>query len=558
MNYKIAEYTLFTNDGKLVSDECEQLIRPKTLQLLMFFLEHPRDIYSKQTLLDKVWNSAGAQEHVLFQSINEIRKLFKSLTVVKTFPQKGYQWVHEASEINNEVNVDSNDISTPTNSNIDQRTLSIKWAAILLVVLIAFFVLGGTLITHYLADTTNDKHINEQSILPSREIVVLPIDNKIVDSQHDWVRLGAMDVVIQKLKSQGKFAVLDVEDVMMALARGDGFELSNFEQLSRTLRSQLGEIVTIHSKLIGAPMNYQLHYSLVGRYQIKQGIVFADELDEIWDKLLVEVMDHYQTPYNEMESRLAQQMADYQFLQAMEQFYMGANEIANQHFSLLLHSQPDNLTARRFYLKSLIRAKEYTLAQEVGEHALEIALQRDDVREHLRFLFELGVLASEQQQFAKANTLFEQSRTLAKKHSDNLYVAFSHSEIGHILTKQNQWSQAEIMYQQALTYHQGFKCPYGQIQNLDALANVAFAQNDKIQATKHFDSALVIANKNDLLFEQIWLLLNNVNRTEALVQKNALITESESLVKRLENSEIKTHFTARISHVKKEFDLDIN
>ena len=118
------------------------------------------------------------------------------------------------------------------------------------------------------------------------------------------------------------------------------------------------------------------------------------------------------------------------------------------------------------------------------------------------------------------------------------------------MAKQKQWQQAEFMYQQALSYHKGFNCPYGQINNLDALSKIAFAQSNMTMATMYFDNAMTIANKNELLFEQISLLLNKASRIEAIQQKDKLIADSETLIKQLDNSQIKRQFNAKIYSLK--------
>lgn len=556
MFYQIEKFKLFPNENKLSTPDGDISIRPKTLQLLILLIDEKEQVHNKQGLLDAVWDSAGAQDYLLFQSINEIRNLFKPLIVIKTFPRKGYQWVHDVEKLTRKATGESSAntredvVCSPTAQTLKNQQRSTKKITSVLAFVLVLIAIGYSV---FIFSTPEEKFVEQNRFEEksrSRELVVLPINNMINDAQHRWVRLGAMDVVIQKLKSHRKFAVLDVEDIMMALARGKGFGLEDFEQQSRILRSQLGEIVTLHSKLIGGPMEYQLHYSLIGRYYIKQGIVFAGKLDELWDKLLLEVMQHYQTPYGENSSGIAQQVADYQFLQAMEQFHRGEFHLASQFFLVLLNSQPQNVTARRYLLKSLIWSKQFQQAEQVGAQALQFSSKNNNPREHLRLLFALGVLASQQQQFVKANELFEQSRVLAEQHFDNLYAAYAHSEIGHILVKQKQWQQAEFMYQQALSYHKGFNCPYGQINNLDALSKIAFAQRDMTMATMYFDNAMTIANKNELLFEQISLLLNKASRIEVVEQKDKLIADSEALIKQIDNNQIKQQFNAKIFSLK--------
>lgn len=104
MIYQIESYQLHVNTSKVLCEDKEQPISPKTLKLLIHLLERPNEIISKQQLLDAIWGSTGAKEYLLFQSIKEIRALFFSDIVIKTHPNKGYQWVAKSFLISADQN----------------------------------------------------------------------------------------------------------------------------------------------------------------------------------------------------------------------------------------------------------------------------------------------------------------------------------------------------------------------------------------------------------------------------------------------------------------------
>ena len=72
--------------------------------------------------------------------------------------------------------------------------------------------------------------------------------------------------------------------------------------------------------------------------------------------------------------------------------------------------------------------------------------------------------------------------------------------LGHFALANEQYSDAQHYYQQALDYHQGFRCPYGRATNNINLSNVAMRQGDVAQGNAFLDSALSIARQNELVY----------------------------------------------------------
>jgi tetratricopeptide (TPR) repeat protein len=277
-------------------------------------------------------------------------------------------------------------------------------------------------------------------------------------------------------------------------------------------------------------MEYQLHYSLVGRYSIKQGIIFATQVPELLQKLSVEVSQQYNDPINHQRRNINQLTADNSFLQAMESFYRGEYANARHEFSTLLTRQNDNLTAKRFLLKTLVALGEYAPAQQLGNTILSQALAKNDRQNYLRTTFELGLLASHQQQFKLASGLLSQSRDLAEENGDTLYIAYAHTELGVLMTHNKQWDQANELFQSALLYHQGFQCPYGQIDNLQALANVEQQQANLQSSLQYFNKALSIAEDNALYYHQVHLLLSKINISRDNGQRKLWLTQAKQIV----------------------------
>jgi DNA-binding winged helix-turn-helix (wHTH) protein/tetratricopeptide (TPR) repeat protein len=537
VEYQVGPFQLQVDQNLVIGEGKQQTIRPKTLELLLYFINHPTETISKQSLLDNIWQSAGAQEHVLFQSVNEIRRLFLPLTVIKTHPRIGYQWVAQVD-----------DISKQQHKTENKQTFIKSKANLLAVLLLSLIPLFLYMSSMLLNNKENPSSVY-QTQSPSRELVVLPIENSIIDVDHGWVRLGAMDMMINKLTARKALAVFPAEDVMMALARSDSFDLINIEQKSQAMRSQLGEVVTLHTKLLGAQMEYQLHFSLVGRYQIKQGIVFAEKIPELLEKLAAQVMSHYQYPYDQHRTPISEQTANHNFLQAMELFHRQEYQDAIHHLAIVLKTQPENLKAQRYLLKSMIATGNYHDAQRIGDQIQVMAENQQDQQESLRITFELGVLASLRGDFEIAHQLISKSRSLAEAHGDQLYAAYSHTQLGHLLQAKAQLPEAKILYQKALEYHQGFQCPYGQISNLNALATVHQQQKSPEQAEQKLNQAISIAKTNGLTFEHAHLLINKIKLFVDHDERKLWLSQAEILINKLENTKIKQQLVARINEL---------
>lgn len=66
-------------------------IRPNESRLLVYFLENPQAVLSKDAILENVWAGKVVSEQAVFQAISNLRGLFGE-EAIKTYPKKGYQW----------------------------------------------------------------------------------------------------------------------------------------------------------------------------------------------------------------------------------------------------------------------------------------------------------------------------------------------------------------------------------------------------------------------------------------------------------------------------------
>lgn len=485
--FQVEQTKVFPKLGIIKSPTREVKVRPKSMSLLAYMLEHRGQILSKSQLLSEVWDDVEAQEHVLFQSINEIRTSFDDLHVIKTHPRKGYEWVADTQNFPGSL-----DKAQPPNrvkKSFYNRFVSIFSAVCLLLVFSYYFEL------HKSQETS------------SVELVVLPVNNAIADNQHGWVRLGAMDMLISQLQQQPSLFTVSTEDVLTALDRTESFNETDDYALARILRYGMGEVTTLHTRLLGAPMEYQLHYTLIDRHSVERGLVMGENVRELLLKLSTKVAEKYGHTLLEPDVKYKSLFLNEAYVSAMENFFAHKFDVAESFFKTVVENDPGLLTAKRFLAASLMHQGKLAEAHEVATEAILEAQRKKDVSEELRTSFVLGMVLNQQQRTQEAHSLFETTRQLAYRASDKLYVAYAMQSIGELKREQQQWQQAESYFETALDYHRQFQCPYGQTSNLISLGLLNFDKGNQGQGDRYMAQALDIATTNELVHAQIDILL---------------------------------------------------
>ena len=86
--YLINGFTLDPKQRVIHGPTGEQAIRPKTLALLLFLIEHRHVICSKDTLLEKVWEDVHVNDGVIFSLCAKFVNCLATRPFCKTFLAK--------------------------------------------------------------------------------------------------------------------------------------------------------------------------------------------------------------------------------------------------------------------------------------------------------------------------------------------------------------------------------------------------------------------------------------------------------------------------------------
>ena len=85
----------------LVKDGQSVPVEPKVMALLVYFINHPGEVLSRDQLVAEVWQGSVVSDSTVNWSVSQLRKLLDDKTgeprFIKTISKKGYQWIAQAS-----------------------------------------------------------------------------------------------------------------------------------------------------------------------------------------------------------------------------------------------------------------------------------------------------------------------------------------------------------------------------------------------------------------------------------------------------------------------------
>lgn len=213
MPFLFEQYSFDSQSGILRhAEKPEQALRHKVASLLQYLIEHQERIVSKEELLEKLWQHGDYRENSLTQSIRELRLALndnaKSPSYIKTFPQRGYQWICPLEETHKET---KDTKAAPDNRSEQPQKKPRRFTLPLLVLILITSVASGLIIN----GLDNDIETSNQA---SNSLLVLPFINATNDPSMDWLEHGLSDMLAIDLQRSKPFNNSQLEVTPPALA----------------------------------------------------------------------------------------------------------------------------------------------------------------------------------------------------------------------------------------------------------------------------------------------------------------------------------------------------
>ncbi|MEZ9360186.1 winged helix-turn-helix domain-containing protein [Vibrio cyclitrophicus] len=129
IQYSFDVWLFIPDEDKLIVDNEDVIIDNRLSKLLDFFCQHPRIVFSRDELINEVWNGSILTDQVITQAIFELRKILKSaerhsMGYIITVPKRGYKLdVEVQKNILLPTNVTKN---TPSAVDVERTLNSLK------------------------------------------------------------------------------------------------------------------------------------------------------------------------------------------------------------------------------------------------------------------------------------------------------------------------------------------------------------------------------------------------------------------------------------------------
>jgi DNA-binding winged helix-turn-helix (wHTH) protein/Tfp pilus assembly protein PilF len=178
-------------------------LTPKLLDLLLYFLERPATLVTKEELLDALWPGANVTENALAQAVSELRQGLgddaAAPQFIRTVTRRGYRFIAPVTPL-----AEPHQRPAPT----DQREPA-----------------GATGPANGL----------------DRAIAVLDFAQVTADDDDAWLSVGIAETVTSDLRRLGRFRVVDRRRVLEAVRATDG----SLEQIASALGARLLVVGTV-------------------------------------------------------------------------------------------------------------------------------------------------------------------------------------------------------------------------------------------------------------------------------------------------------------------------
>lgn len=504
--YVTAQHKLHPQSHTVVSPAGNELkIRLKTFQLLLLLVRARGEVVSKEHILGSIWDDVLVDEQVIFQSIKEIRKLFRGYDVIKTYPRKGYAWIADIEEASS-PHPSGNTEAIQDNHSLEglpkfRPGLYQRFHSILKLKNVAIYMslLASLLVTIVAAIFIFNQTYQENSeAVISGSLVILPAQNELSDTDHKWVRYGAMDQLIQRLSSSDTLGVLQADYVIEVMKRA-GMPMQNYtqEQIGQIFQVS-GASFIVQMKLTGSTRDYRLIYNFYRQDGVERGAVLDNNVSAAVDQVAQIIADKLSHSPKINQSSYHSSFANEILANALELIQEDKTAEATSLLQAAIATEADNLTANRLLAGLLVEQKKYSEAQELLNQAIAKATLSTLDNELPRLRLWQAINYAQQGKVDYTNDILAQAKSEASKLKDWLLLAQIAEIKGQMHFHKKEYSQARQQYSLAMDHHKVLQCPYGQSNILIRMSQLALAEHDLAMAKNTAERSLHIIKQREL------------------------------------------------------------
>lgn len=224
--YEFGEFRLLVEDGSFWREDERIAVTQKSLELLIFLLENPNRVVSRDEIIERIWPETFVDENNLSVTVSMLRKALgtDAAALIETIPRKGYRLNGEVSVINGGEIIAQREFTRTTIERIEfddsETTNAIaqlgrkanRQSIYVAGIFVAIVLLSGILAWSYL------RRADPLSRPTNRTVAVLPFNDLSADEKGRQFSIGLADSLITKLAG---IRGLTVRPMSSVIASGD-------------------------------------------------------------------------------------------------------------------------------------------------------------------------------------------------------------------------------------------------------------------------------------------------------------------------------------------------
>ncbi|MGI2000762.1 hypothetical protein [Shewanella frigidimarina] len=325
-------------------------------------------------------------------------------------------------------------------------------------------------------------------------ILVLPVQLVTNNTDSQWNRYAAVDVLINQLNVGVSYPLLQTEDIINIISLIANDHLSQTVDIQQ-LMAVSGAGLVIESSITGANNQYQLAYTLHQQHHTKVGVINASSIEQALLTAANEITEQLNSQQNSQQNQKNTKattqyhslLSEPLLFNAMTQLQLGDIKAAEQHLSKLIKSTPDNLVAMRLLASIQLQQQQYEQLNTTLIAAIDLATHQQDERELARLRLLLAQSYTETDRIEQALGVLTIAKTNAAKVKDWLTLGYISQLAGMINQRIGRNDEAREQFKKAIEYHQMMNYPIGQTQALNELAELEVIEFNYPQAYRYIN-----------------------------------------------------------------------
>lgn len=405
MIYKFDNYSINTKLREFyASDEVVEM-EPKVYDLLLYFVENPQKVVTKDELLDSIWSGVTVSETALTRAIMKARKVLgnESDEYLQTVRGHGYKFLAEITKESDEQPATDSNLNHPTSqSSLIKRS---NWQVFLAFVLIVFISgLGYFLIP-------KDNAFSDES-----NLAILPFVNNLSDEELSWASLGLMSLATQVVKSRASMTQVSEWETSKEEFEFESIDLT--KQQVEDIKLKLNANYLVLSQLDEDPTGIRLTYSVYhpkGAYE--NNVLVGKNPTALTQQMALEISQRLPGYTTSISTDLVisdDEFTNELYSRGMSNLLQGYSDKAFKYISLTIEQAPQLFVPR--YQLAIVKREQNKL-QESEDDLLKLINDFEDFKANKSYkilaLNELGKSHQLQDELEEAKSVYEQAYAMA-------------------------------------------------------------------------------------------------------------------------------------------------